>query len=168
MKNTLSLALLPALFSALLSVATLSACDKVKAAVNLLPKEQACVDSERWKTSDAKIKVVANLGDRGLPLKREAFWVRFQVESASGPSPKRNMLCEKINGKWVRAENDEFLIRMRLASALLAQKGAALRAREPRDSFLRRLPNPRGDGGSDVAFELAGDVMFKEDGRLAK
>lgn len=91
----------------------LAGCDKVLEKLHMLPNqdEQECLNSEALNFKDPEVLFVANLGDRGVKLKPEQYWVRYKAKNSYGSYVQGNMLCEhdKTAGKWVRSKSDEFL-----------------------------------------------------------
>ena len=99
-------------FMVMLALA-LAGCDKVREKLHMLPNqdEQQCLNSEALNFKDPGVLFVANLGDRGVKLKPEQYWVRYKARNSYGSYVQGNMLCEhdKTAGKWVRSKTDEFL-----------------------------------------------------------
>lgn len=95
--------------------------------------EQECLNSERLKFKDPDVVFVANLGNRGLALKENEYWVRYKAKNSYGAYIQGNMLCEKNSqGKWVRAEADEFLQIMTVQIGILKNYAKGLYADDKR------------------------------------
>ena len=69
------------------------------------PEEQ-CLLSDRLKFKDPdSLKVVANLGDRGIPSDgKGSFWIRYSATNSYGARTSANMACQiGASGGWERS-----------------------------------------------------------------
>jgi hypothetical protein len=95
----------------LLLIALLCGCDQIKEKLHLMPNqdEQACLNSERFNFKDPDVLFVANLGNRGMKLKQDQYWVRYKAKNSYGAYIQGNMLCEKNSkGEWVNSKADQY------------------------------------------------------------
>lgn len=108
------------------AICTLSGCDDVKAKLHLMPNqdEQECLNSERLNFKDPDVLFVANLGDRGLGVKPDQYWVRYKAKNSYGAYVQGNMACKKniSTGKWEKDQMQTILVEMQVTDALMKRE----------------------------------------------
>jgi hypothetical protein len=146
---------------------TLSGCDGIREKLHLLPNqdEQECLNSEKLNFKDPEVLFVANLGDRGWKLNPNSYWVRYKAKNSYGAYLQGNMLCKKVNEKWVRDTSEELLITLAITADLVEEENAKLTAD---NQYKLRFWRGSAEATADATFKFASDLLNESPESLSK
>lgn len=165
-KKTMKIKCTAVLFSA---ICTLCGCDDVKAKLHLMPNqdEQECLNSERLNFKDPDVLFVANLGDRGLGVKPDQYWVRYKAKNSYGAYGQGNMPCIKnaSTGKWVMDGSTAYMVELQVAATLMRRETDLMMADS---TYITRYRASSREASIALAKKDAQEIVFSSAVNLAE